>query len=207
MKLVAAFAYRYEPDWLVDQLRENLAWVDGFAELNTRGRSDVWMPRNERVDQLQAICRDMGADWVLHLDPDERLERRAEAVIRKALERPKYDRYAVHLRELWTPTEYRVDGIWRKKWRRRLYRLGCDPNAPIGKLRLNLYHLSTAVPENRTIRRRIHTDHNTWDNKARHDRFGYLDDDRGLRLVRIPASRGFDPPYREYLKAVPGYEP
>ena len=38
MKLVAAFCYRYEPEWLVDQLIENLAWVDDFAIVNTAVR-------------------------------------------------------------------------------------------------------------------------------------------------------------------------
>jgi len=39
-RIIAAFAYRYEPDWLIDDLRENLSWVDGFAELDDRDRSD-----------------------------------------------------------------------------------------------------------------------------------------------------------------------
>ena len=203
MKLVAAFAYRYEPDWLIDQLRENLAWVDGFAELNTRGRDDVWMPRLERVTQLQEIARSMKADWVLHIDPDERLEDRAEKVIRRALSRPKFDRYALRMWELWSPTEYRVDGVWGEKWRRRLYRLGCDPKAPIGRLKVNIYHLATAEPVNRTIRRRVHTDHNSWDNRRRG--FDYLDDESGLITEPIPPGRGFRPPYRPYLKSIPGY--
>jgi hypothetical protein len=28
MKIVAAFSKRYEPEYLVDELRENLAWCD-----------------------------------------------------------------------------------------------------------------------------------------------------------------------------------
>jgi len=40
-RIIAAFAYRYEPDWLIDDLREDLSWVDGFTELDDRDRSDV----------------------------------------------------------------------------------------------------------------------------------------------------------------------
>src|SRR5690554_5701090 len=73
-KLVAAFCYRYEPDWLIDQLFENLAWVDDFAVVNTRGHPDVWVPRAERMLLMQREARRLDADWVLHLDPDERFE-------------------------------------------------------------------------------------------------------------------------------------
>lgn len=203
MKLVAAFCHRYEPDWLVDQLIENLAWVDDFAIVDTRGHADVWVPRAERMLLLQRQARRLKADWVLHLDPDERFENRAEKIIRKAISRPSFSRYAFPMRELWSPTEYRVDGIWGRKWRRRLYRLGHEPGAPVGKLRATIYHLATAEPENRTIRRQVHTDHNSWDNRGRG--FDYLDDDTGLEVRPIPPNRGFSPPYRRYVKTVPGY--
>lgn len=204
-KLVLAFAHRYEPDWLIEQLLENCAWVDGFAIVDTRGHEDVWVPRTERMALMQREARRLNADWVLHLDPDERLEDRAERVIRRAINHPKADRYALRMRELWSPTEYRVDGIWGKKWRRRLYRLGCAPDAPVRRLETMIYHLATAEPENRTIRRRIHTDHNSWDNRKRG--FDYLDDESGLVTKPIPKGRGFHPPYRRYIKKVPGYEP
>ena len=35
-RIIAAFAYRYEPDWMIEQLRQNLSWVDGFAEIGAR---------------------------------------------------------------------------------------------------------------------------------------------------------------------------
>jgi len=204
-KLVAAFCYRYEPDWLIDQACENLAWVDEIITVDTSRHPDLWVPRRERLTMMQEAARKAKADWVLHIDPDERLEDRAEKVIRRALSRPKFDRYALRMWELWSPTEYRVDGVWGEKWRRRLYRLGCDPKAPIGRLNVNIYHLATAEPVNRTIRRRVHTDHNSWDNRRRG--FDYLDDESGLVTEPIPKGRGFHPPYRRYIKQVPGYEP
>lgn len=193
MKIVATFAYRYEPDWMIDQLRQNLGWVDGFAELNTRGRDDVWMPRIERTRALQSLARDMGADWVLAVDPDERLEPRAEKILRR-LSKRSHSRYAIHLRELWTPTQYRTDGIWGRKWRRRFYRLGnTDEPRPVD---VNLYHLKMIDAANRAERARVHTEHNTWDN--RHRGFGYLTNEEGMTLETIPSKRRYSPPYEPY---------
>ncbi|MFP3914941.1 MAG: hypothetical protein ACLFWM_08695 [Actinomycetota bacterium] len=193
MRIVAAFAYRYEPDWLVDQLRENLSWVDGFAELDTRGRDDVWMPRVERVRAVQAIARDQGADWVLALDPDERLEDGAETALR-ALAEMEHGRYSLRMRELWTPSEYRVDGVWGQKWRKRFYRLG-NRDEP-RRVDLNIYHLKMIEPANRRERVRIHSAHNHWDNRGRG--FDYMLDEEGIVTETIPEGRGFTPPYRPY---------
>ena len=201
--LVAAFCYRYEPEWLIEDLHTNLAWVDKIIGIDTSGYDELWIPRAERMRLMQDAGRKAGATWMLHLDPDERLETRAEKVIRRALERPHYVRYHMRMRELWTPHQYRVDGKWGSKRRRRLYRLGCRPDAPVGRLRLNIYHLATVEPTNRQMRARIHTDHNTWDNKSHG--FEYLADETGLTLEDIPPGRGYHPPYREYLKTVPGY--
>ena len=105
--IVAAYAFRYEPDWLIEELRENLSWVDGFAALDTRGHKDVWVPRKERVEGMQALGREMGATWMLHLDPDERLQDGAEETLRK-LSRGSHPRYSLKMCELWTPDKYRV---------------------------------------------------------------------------------------------------
>ncbi|MFZ1820564.1 MAG: hypothetical protein WAU72_02020 [Acidimicrobiia bacterium] len=41
MKIVAAFSKRYEPEYLVDELRENLAWCD---DIIVRNPSLDWIP-------------------------------------------------------------------------------------------------------------------------------------------------------------------
>lgn len=194
MKIVAAFAYRYEPEWLVDQLRENLSWVDGFAELDTRGRSDVWMPRGERVAELQRIAKGMGADWILHLDPDERLEDGAEAKLREVAESGP-GRCSLRMRELWTPDAWRSDGVWGDRWRRRFYHVGHEA-AEIQQIDVTIYHLKMIEPANRAERARVHTAHNTWDNRSRG--FGYMTDESQLTLEPVPAGRGYSPPYKPY---------
>ena len=199
-RIIAAFAYRYEPDWMIEQLRENLSWVDGFAELNDRARTETWGNTLERTAALMEIVREMGADWVYYTAPDERLEYRAGAVLRDLAERGKHDRYRLRLREMWTPDSYRSDGVWGRKWRTRFYRPGTS-----GKGRnvdLNIYHLKMIEPENRKERARVHSLYNTWDNGSRG--FDYMTDERGLVLERIPADRGFLPPYTPYRFEVTG---
>ena len=193
-RIVAAFAYRYEPDWLVDQLRENLSWVDAFAELDDRERTGLWGQRKPRSQELMRIALELEPDWIYWTAPDERLEDRGARLLRRLSDGPR-SRYVFHLREMWTPEEYRVDGVWGRKVRGRFFR----PNGR-GKARLvdlNIYHLKMIEPANRQERARVHSIANHWDNRRRG--FDYMTDERGLRLERIPDGRGFSPPYRPYV--------
>jgi hypothetical protein len=193
-RIIAAFAYRYEPDWLIDELRQNLSWVDGFAELDDRDRTEPWGVNADRVKQLMAIARAMEPDWIFYTAPDERLEDRAADVLREVAERPGGTRYSFRLREMWRPDAYRVDGVWGRKLRARFFRPGELHSTRA--LDLNIYHLKMIEPENRRERRRVHTAHNRWDNKRRG--FAYMTDERGLRLEAIPDGRGFTPAYQPY---------
>ena len=193
-RIIATFGYRYEPDWLVEQLRESLWWVDGFAEIDDRDRIEPWGNAKERTAHLTQMAVDMGADWVFHTAPDERLEKDAGKTLRRLVETGRHDKYRFHLREMWTPDAWRSDGIWGRKRRTRLYRIGGE-----GKSRnidLNIYHLKMIEPENRVERARVHTLHNTWDNKTRG--FDYMLDEKGIELTRIPEGREYLPEYRPY---------
>ena len=193
--IVAAYARRYEPQWLVDDLRENLSWVDGFAELDDRDRAEPWSNTAERVKRLFAIVREMGADTVFYTAPDERLQDGAGEVLRALAP----GRYSLNLRELWTPDSYRVDGTWGGRRRKRFYTL--DDDSPVIPLNIDIYHLKMIEPENRAERARVHAAHNTWDNRRRG--FSYMTDETGLVLERIPQGRGYSPPYRPYRFEVP----
>lgn len=197
-RIIAAFAYRYEPDWLIEQLRDNLSWVDGFAELDDRGRTEMWGNVHERTSALMHIAREMGADWVFYTAPDERLEDGAGDVLRRLAEKGKHDRYRLRLREMWTPDSYRVDGVWGRKWRTRFYRPGTTGKGR--NVELNIYHLK--MIDNRDERARVHSLCNTWDNQARG--FGYMTDENGLTLEPVLSDKGFSPPYRPYEFKVNG---
>jgi len=199
-RIIAAFAYRYEPDWLIEQLRENLSWVDGFAELNDRENTGLWGVRGARTHALIQIAKAMEPDWILYTAPDERLEDRAGVILRDLADNGPHSSYSFQLREMWEPEQYRVDGVWSRKFRGRFFRP--DHKKPSHPSGLNIYHLKMIEPANRAERARVHTLANTWDNRARG--FHYMLDERGLRLERIPAGREYTPAYRPYVFDVQG---
>lgn len=203
--IVAGYAHRYEPDWLIDQLRANLGWVDGFAVHDDRENSAVWSVAKERNQKVIDKAVEMGADWVLFTAPDERWSPNAEQVIRAAIEDKPKGRFAFPLRELWTPTEYRVDGVWGHKRRARLYRPAAFKSGHIYVLRdVNLYHLKMIERTNRERRVEVFNQHNKWDNRT--TGFDYLADETGLTLEAIPPALMYKPKYRTYEFSVPGFE-
>jgi glycosyltransferase involved in cell wall biosynthesis len=196
--------------------------TDGSAELLTECDSVVELlrvrperPEWDEVGNHRALVTAalrLGAEWILCVDADERLERdfrtRAERVIRRG-GLLGYSAYAVRLRELWDePGQYRVDGIWGRKAVARLFRARADHEfdparlhgvkAPLQARRrgrfpladLNVYHLGMLRPEGRAARRRRYE---LADPERRWQRIGYeyLTDERGLELRRISKSRSY----------------
>jgi glycosyltransferase involved in cell wall biosynthesis len=153
-----------------------------------------------------------GADWMLCVDADERLEREFRARAERVISRGNLlglSAYAVRLRELWDdPHQYRVDGIWGRKMIARLFRARpdheFDPSplhgmkAPMQARRngrfpsadLTIYHLGMLRAEDRVARRRRYE---IGDPDRRWQRIGYeyLTDERGLVLHRIPRRRAY----------------
>lgn len=201
-RLVCAYAHKYEPPWMIEDLRANLAWVDDFVALDQTDRAtELWSRRDERVEQLRQLAVAAGADWCLIMDPDERFERSAEGEIRQAIEGDPTLRYRFPFLELFTPTEYRVDGVWGRKTRRRLFHLRSPMSRRVLLPDARIYHLKMIEPGNRALRARVHTQCNTWDNPNLG--FDYLAEDAGAVLEPIPPGRDFQPPYRPYHFEVP----
>ena len=70
-----------------------------------------WPERQNRI-RLITRARELGVDWVLCCDPDERFEIRFLRNLRKITARERKC-YIVHFRELWgNCRQYRNDGIW-----------------------------------------------------------------------------------------------
>jgi len=164
--------------------------------------------------RLMEAARRHGAEWVLAVDADERLERefrqRAERVIRRGRWLG-LRAFEVHLRDLWGSTDrYRTDGLWGRKGVPRLFRALSDhrfdksplhgSKAPLqGKIlghyplaNLILYHLRMVRPEDREERRRRYEQ---LDPQARFQPrlgYGYLTDERGIKLRPVPAKRGHE---------------
>lgn len=155
-----------------------------------------------------------GADWLISVDADERLERDFRTRLEWVLARARLIRVSalqVRLRELWdSPDRYRVDGIWGRKTRARLFRPrpGANfddrplhglkiPMARPGLLRspladLELYHLRTVLPEDRAARRaryELADPDAIWQPGIG---YAYLTDERGLELAPVDPARSFE---------------
>ncbi len=154
-----------------------------------------------------------GAEWIVSIDADERLERefrrRCERVIRRGRWLG-YKAYGLHLRDLWdSPHQYRVDGIWGRKTTPRLYKALADHRFDSRELHgskaplqariggryptadLNIYHLGMLMPQLRMARRERYE---ALDPTARwQPRLGYayLTDTTNLRIAKIPTRRDY----------------
>ena len=167
--------------------------------------------RNHRA--LTEAAWRFGADWLLGIDADERLEHafraRAEHEI-SAASNARQDALWVWFRELWdAPDRVRIDGIWGQKRKACLFR--SDPGHCFDVRRvhahwaswppqrgdypqadLNLYHLRMIRPEDRERRvaryHRIDPDHE-WQSIG----YDYLLDSDGLELRELEPGRHYTP--------------
>lgn len=216
-RLIAVYGRRHEPQWLIDDLITNLSpLVDGIVCVDDRQRAatEAWGHEGRfRAAQRDAAMA-AGADWVLVVDADERLEDRAGEALRPLMDGPDAI-YRFALRELFQPNAYRIDGKWGLVRRARLYpaRVGQEmsskpihaPPVPIHsglpkiELDVNLYHLKMIEPANRVHRARAYAlaEHQ---HGVRRRAWGALSLTAGMRLQPIPPGRGFTPGYsRPYL--------
>jgi len=152
-----------------------------------------------------------GAEWIIALDADERLEcqfrERAERVIRRG-RRFGLAAFTVKLRELWDAADtYRCDGLWGRKRVPRLFAALADhrfdqrplhaDKAPLQArvaghyvgADLEIYHLRSLRPADRAARRdryKALDPDAIWQPGIGYD---YLTDERGLRLRRVSSQR------------------
>jgi Glycosyl transferase family 2 len=220
---------RYLPGWIANVSPH----VDGIVALDdgSRDGSAELLDRRPEVLELLRVPADRpawdelgnyrrlveagvrhGADWLLSLDADERLEqdfrRRAERVIRRG-RLLGLSAYSLRLCDLWDgPDRFRSDGIWRGKRVARLFRARADHvfderplharkiprqghrlgRVPAADLRL--YHLRMLRPEDRLERSRRYQ---ALDPEGRYqpdEGYAYLTDETGLRLRRMRPARG-----------------
>ncbi len=235
-RVLALVAFRDERRFLPGLLENLRGQVDGIVALDD-GSADgsgelaaacpevVEVLRSRREDTsrweegplrraLTAAGRRHGADWLLGIDADERVEEgfreRAAAEIARA-EREGNDAYFVHFCEAWdAPDRIRVDGWFGRKRKAALFRARDDhrfdarglhghwaplndhPDEEFPQADLLLYHLRMIRPEDRLARRRRYE---RLDPERAHQAIGYeyLTDESGLRLEPLPPGRGYRP--------------
>jgi hypothetical protein len=221
---------RFLPGWL-ENVRPH---VDGIVALDDRsvdGSGDFLRAQPEVLEVLESglpphapfadgpLRRRLteaawthGADWLLAVDADERLERdfrtRAEPYV-AAAEREGRDGLLVAFRELWgAPDRYRVDGVWGRKQKSALFRartdhefdprplhgvwspLNAGPAWELPEADLIIWHLRMIEEADRIARR---ARYEALDPEHRWQSIGYayLTDPTGLELAPVPEGRGF----------------
>ncbi len=235
-RILALLAFHNEMTRLADYFRNVAPQVDGVLALDdgsTDGSGDfvrqqqcvlelirlaprtphVWdEPRNRRL-LVEAALRH-GAEWILVVDADERLEtrfrERADAEIARA-EREEILAYRVTLRELWNGQDrYRADGIWGQKQPPRLFKarqdhqfddrplhgywapLNSQRNGDYPKADLIVYHLRMIHAGERAERRRRYQELDP-NHECQTLGYDYMTDETGLLLEALPAGREYEP--------------
>jgi glycosyltransferase involved in cell wall biosynthesis len=176
-----------------------------------RAASERWDEALNRRLLIEAALRH-GPDWLIAVDADERLELGFRARARKAIERLErlgHRACWVKLRELWDSDDtYRVDGIWGRKLRARLFKprpgallderelhgqwapLDSSSDGRYPEADLVIYHLRMIHPSDRQARqeryRRLDPE-GCWQPMG----YDYLTDEGGLRLERVPRARRY----------------
>lgn len=164
--------------------------------------------------RLHAAAARHGADWLIAVDADERLERRFRARAEREilrLEAAGLRAASVRICELWDRADrFRVDGRWGEKRHARLFAYREDAEldlrpmhahwAPLNsrsgggfaEADLIVYHLRMVRREEREARRRRWEER---DPRGEHQTIGYahLTDETGLRLAPLPRGREYLP--------------
>nr|WP_312970782.1 hypothetical protein [Brucella intermedia] len=209
-KVICLFAYRYDEN-LVPDLLENVApFTDGWIAWDDTKRTELWYHEGQVRRALVDAARDNGADWVLCMDPDERLEVGAKEKIRALTSGDPFTIWGFHFRELYSTDSYRVDGLWGQKKRYNLFAIHegqelMNNNVHSGWYPLNagysmemsdinLYHLKMIDPANRKARADLYNKVDT--SGIQEIGYDYLADEADMVLERIPAGRLYHP-FRE----------
>lgn len=207
--LFAVFAFRHDVHLVPDLLR-NIRFVDGVVSHDDRGNPEPWFDEGRVRAAMIEEARRRGADWVLVIDPDERLPRNAGPVIRRFIDEHRGRKVLGGFRfgELWSSGEFRSDGIWGTKLKWALFPLRAElrfsdmpvhtPRHPLDDdfervmLDLDMYHLKMLSPRARVARRDLYT---ALDPDRAFQRIGYdyLTDETGLELTRIPRAQRYSP--------------
>ena len=211
-KIFAAFAFRYDAELNPDLLKNISGIIDGYVSYDDRENKSTWYHEGKIRNLLIKKARAAGADWILCIDPDERFEIGAAKKIRKLVDTHSNQNVVISFpfRELWTPKQYRIDGVWGEKRKRILFPLKKDQRFMNLKVHsqwhpvndnyseihtdINLYHLKNIDPENRTARKDLYNSLDK-DKKIQPMGYDYLDDETGIKLQTVSYSRRYKPTY------------
>lgn len=210
--LLAGFSFRHDSKLVPDLIRNIAPIVHGWIALDDRHSSAWYSSEPERRKALLRTAKHYGAAWFMPIDPDERLEDDWQHRIDGFLKADDLPIWTCQVYEMFTETEFRVDGVWGGKMREKLFPITSDMHVPDVELHslpfmydiarprrqtsLAFYHLREISPVRRQLRR---------------DQYAYLDPERtmqsigydylameeGAVLQKISPNRPFSPSHQD----------
>lgn len=215
-KIVACYGRRWEPQFLVDDLRKNLAWVDDFVEIDYSHLPDdhPWTDENELYRLQREGAKALDATWILVTAPDERWDLSAEKLIRHSMSYLRRSVLRFPVRDLHTPTSYRSDrGFWRHEesrvfsfWEGQQFdtkpfhnNIAPKPDKITRRMSLAcpIYNLKTIEPENRALRVAMYKASDPKTKMTVLKDYDDLLDETNMELTELKPNEGYFPPYTE----------
>lgn len=210
--VMACFSFRYDHH-LVSGLLDNIRpMVHGWVSFDDRNAGAWYSSEPQRRRALLNAARQHGAEWILVVDPDERFEDGLAArmpILTSASDMPVW---RVDLFEMFSPDQYRVDGIWGGRSRSRLFPVTDDIHVPDQQLHADpfayrrprrarssniaCYHLRMIAPERRQLRRDQYALLDP-ERKMQDIGYDYLAIEAGAQFASIAAERRYSPAYVE----------
>jgi glycosyltransferase involved in cell wall biosynthesis len=206
--MLAVFSYHHDVGLVPDLLANLAPMVDGWVAYDDRHTPAAFSNEPRRRALLIDRARELGATWVLAVDPDERFERGLATAIRLFTRERQRIVWQFNLREMFSLGEYRVDGIWGVKSQGRLFPVFdgtfCSrapvhgawfehiPGYSFLSTGFNLYHLRMINSARRAARRDLYS---RLDPQQKYQAVGYdyLLDESRMELDAIPRGRDFLP--------------
>jgi Flp pilus assembly protein TadD len=221
-RVSAVFSFRHDVALVPDLLQNLKPIVHDAVIWDDRGGHALHSNEPGRRNALLNAARNNEAAWILAVDPDERFEvATAERIKELTADPARKVLWNFALREMFSATAWRGDGVWGHKAQMRLFPIHAvqadrtrelhgrwiEPLKGYRNLStgLCLYHFHHAAEERGAARRDTYA---RLDPDRRHNPIGYdyLSDRRGMVLHEIPPERRYEPIWREELveKVGPG---
>lgn len=209
-RILAVFSYRYDAHLVPDFLENIRPGVHGYVAWDDRSAEAALSDEPTRRARLFAAARDLGADWQLAPDPDERLERGFAGYLPGLIAQGDRMVWNFILREMFDNAHVRTDGPWGGKSKVILFPMDAakiDPQALLHaprvadgagyirrESRIIVYHLRMASAARRQLRRDLYAAADP-DRRFQSIGYDYLADERGMVLEPLPQGRDFVPPF------------